>query len=158
MKRRLRRFRDNHSSLIISLIGGSLYLLLFNGEKMPSSLDNLFLGGITVSAGLAGFLITSMSIILSLEEKYIIKQLRRTNLYDTLIKCFVDAVRWHFASLSVGLIGLFLEFKIYKPWHNYFLAIWIFFLIEALCTSYRVIDILQRTATAQGINPNKSKR
>ncbi len=141
MKRRIRRFRDNYLSLIAGLIGGSLYLWLFWEKNLPNSLDNLFLGGITVSTGLAGFLIASMSIIFSLEEKYIIKQLKRANLYDKLIRCFVDAVRWNFASLTIGLVGLFVDFELYKLWHNWFFACWLLIFITALCASYRVKEV-----------------
>lgn len=122
---------------------------MFWGSPMPDSLDNLLLGAITICTGLAGFLIASMAILFSIEEKYIIQQLRNNRLYNQLIASFVYAIRWSLGSLLVSMAGLFANFEMPYNLSSFFFVAWLFVFVNAICTCYAVIDLLSKSLTAK---------
>ena len=149
IKRRLNRFKYKWLSLTTGCLFSLLYLLFSGSDKMPSSLDNLFLGGIAIYSALASFLLASKAIIFSIDERYIIQQLKKTKTYNNLVMTFVSAIRWSLASLVLCMVGLYLNFEPYQKWHNYFFASWVLIVVTAICSCYRVVDVLSKTLMAQ---------
>ena len=137
--------KDKYSSFFVGSVLSIYYICFFWNDSLPSSIDNFLIGAITISVGLGGFLLTSMSLIYALQEKRIIKQLKEVKLYKQLVNCFFHAVRWNFGVFTLCMIELFLDNVYHQKIHNALFVGIIFLFAQAVCTSLRSVDILSKT-------------
>ena len=141
MKATVYRFWCNYSYLLIGTIASLLYLKFFGSSAIPGSITTVLGGTFTLSAIFIGFLTTALSIILSIDEKYIVKQLKNTKQYNKLINLFLGTVKWCFGLLFVSLTGLFINFNNYLFWHNWYFALWVAVLLFTVLSFYRIISL-----------------
>ena len=82
-----------HIERYYPIVGGVLisgtYLLFFRNHSFPESLSDLFSVSVTISAISIGFIATSKSILLTMEDRRIIQQIKDLGLYTTLINYII---------------------------------------------------------------------
>jgi hypothetical protein len=137
--------RDKYSSFFVGSLLSAYYLYFFWDKILPRSIDNFLIGAITISVGLSGFLLTSMSLIYALQERKIIKQLKQVNLYKQLVNCFFSAIRWNFGAFTLCMLELFLDDIYSRTIHNLLFSFVVFFFVQGVCLSLRSVDILSKT-------------
>ena len=127
--------------LISGLLVAVSYFIFFRNYPLPTSLKDL-LSAVTNLSGIAiGFLAAALSILFSLPRKYVIQQLKVTGMYSKLLNYFIAAIQWSFGLAVLSAIGLLIDFSKSQYWHSTVLGIWLFFLVTALLSYYRVIEV-----------------
>ncbi len=119
-----------------------------SSHALPQSLPNLLNGTIALSAIAIGFLATSKSVLLSLSDRLVVKQLKTSGLYVRLMGYFMTAIRWSFALAVLSVVGLLCEFETDGKPHPYVFAVWVFVLSATGACSYRVIHFFGRIVQA----------
>lgn len=121
--------------------------LLFPATKVPSDLGNVFSGALNIGAIAVGFLATAKSILISMEGRRVVAQLRRTGHYAVIVGYLVDATRGAFLLAVYSIVGLVVQ----PPsigWGGWFLVAGVALLAFTGLTSYRVIDIFAEVLRA----------
>ncbi|MEM4721396.1 MAG: hypothetical protein QXT73_04980 [Candidatus Methanomethylicaceae archaeon] len=130
------------------LVGGiavsSLYFLLCRQMALPTSIENLFSAVINISAIAVGFFATAKTILFSLSDRYVIRQLKKVGAFDTLIDYLLHAIKWCFLLAIITGLAFFIDFKTKPEWQTWALSFWLFLVWVALLSSYRVITILAK--------------
>jgi|GEM_PF-3752119 len=144
MKNFVYRFWYKFSPFLIGIVASLLYLKFFDGSVVPNTIERVLGGTLTLSAIFIGFLSTSLSIILSIDERYIVKQLKNTSQYKSLINLFLNTIRLCFVLLFISLGGLFIDFANYQIWHNKYIALWLAILLFTILSLYRIIALFAK--------------
>lgn len=126
--------------LIISGFSGLYSFLLFNNYKLSDFSSNLFASVITFCGIIIGLVFTSLSILLSIEERDIIQQIKVSGAYKTLIEKFSFIINLTFILLTLSVFEICINFKIAKNWHPYAFSIWIFITILTFIKYYQLIN------------------
>lgn len=132
---------ERWSPLIIGFFTATIYFCFLQNYSLPSSVRDLFSSAMQVSSITIGFLATALSVLLSIESKNIIQQLKNAGVYKKLVNYFVIAVNWSFALVIFSAICLLLDFKVQWIWNSVTFAAWLFALTGTAASCYRVIDI-----------------
>jgi len=108
---------------------------------IPDDLKDVFSGLLNVSAIAVGFLATAKSILISMEGRRVIQQLRRSGFYNIAVGYMITAIRASFIVAVLALVGLVVRPKAHG------LGAWFLLLCVGLSAfaglaSYRVIDVL----------------
>ncbi|WP_026736134.1 hypothetical protein [Fischerella sp. PCC 9605] len=127
--------------LTLGLFSTVFYCLLFWGKPLPSSLKDVFSAATTLSGIAIGFLATAMSILFTISNTNVVKQIKNSNKYIRLINYFVDAINWSFLLAFLSFIGLFIEIKNFGSWQWLAFGIWLFALLTSGFSAYRVIRV-----------------
>lgn len=127
--------------VLLGLLIASCYYWFLQSHPLPNSLKELFGAATTLSGIAIGFLATAESILFSINHTYVVRQLKSTNTYKKLINYFMDAIQWSFVLAIFSFIGLFINFTNQQYWHSLAFSLWVFFLVTAGLSAYRVIDI-----------------
>ncbi len=127
--------------LLMGFITTTIYLYFLRNYSLPSSVKDLFSSTMQISSILIGFLITTLSILLSIEDKKIIQHLERLGSYNKLINYFIDATKWSFCLVTASSVGLLINFNIQQSWHYLAFATWLFVLTTTVSSCYRAFDI-----------------
>ncbi len=127
--------------LVLGFIISWCYYWFSVGNHLPNSLKELFSAATTLSGIAIGFLATAKSILFSINQTHIVRQLKNTNKYKTLINYFMDAINWSFLLAILSLTGLFIDFANLQSWHSIAFSFWVFSLVTAGLSCYRVIDV-----------------
>jgi len=106
-------------------------------EAAPS----LFSAIVSISAITVGFLATAKSILVSIDDKPIIANLKRLGMYDRLITYLLSAIYWSFALAVVSSVCFIVDLKNPVWWHPWLLFLWLFVLVTAGFTCFRVIHL-----------------
>lgn len=130
--------------LVGSILITALYLKFWRITIFQSSIDNLFSSIITISAITIGFLATIKTIIFSINNQYIIKQLKNAGVFNEFIDYIMATVYCCFILAILSGIGLFLNFKDPKSWYQWAFGGWLFLVVYATLLSYRVLNILAK--------------
>ncbi len=130
------------------LVGGvavsALYFLLCRQMALSPSIDNLFSAVINISAIAVGFFATAKTILFSLSDRYIIKQLKKVGAFNTLVDYLLHAIKWCFLLAIVTGLAFFIDIKTRPEWQTWAFSFWLFLVCVALLSSYRVITILAK--------------
>jgi hypothetical protein len=124
----------------------------------PASVKDLFGGVINVCAIAIGFLGAAKSILLSIDDKPIVRQLRDVGAFDKVIRYSMNAVNWSFALAAGTGVVLLLDIgapagspgtatsapKAYSPW---VFCVWFGLLVVASLAYYRIIRIFSNLLT-----------
>jgi TRAP-type C4-dicarboxylate transport system permease large subunit len=117
-----------------SFIPGVLSIERFAGDLFSSTVN---LGGV-----MAGFMIAAMSIIFSIDEKHILRQLKFNNTYEKLINYFLDSIFWSFFLVICSVGCLITDFKTVSIWQICVFYVWIISLVIMIASSFRVMYLL----------------
>ena len=141
---------------VIGFLFALTYLIFFRDWQIPDSAQNLLLAIVSISAISVGFLATTKSILISIDQKRIIEQLRRVGYYQILVNYIMGAVRWSFALSILSAICLLMDWKQMTPWNQVVLAVWLFVLATALLSCYRVIHIFGKLLRVEDRNATRN--
>ncbi|MDE0404714.1 MAG: hypothetical protein OXI53_05320 [Nitrospira sp.] len=101
----------------------------------------------SISAIAVGFLMTAQSIILSIDQRSVIKGLKQGGVYGHLVGYVVEAARWSFATTIVTGAGMVLSLHVNvsdSMLSVIFTGAWIFITTTAAMCCYRVIRIFSK--------------
>lgn len=125
---------------------GAIFTILccsyFSKNNLPDSWKEILSSATTLSSIAIGFLATAMSILFTISNSHVVKQIINTNSYDKLINYFLDAINWLFWLVLFSFIGLFVDIRAWqKPLQLLACGLWFFSLITSGLSSYRVIRV-----------------
>jgi hypothetical protein len=129
------------------------YLLFLRDCRIPDSAQNLFSSVVSISAIAVGFLATAKSILISIDKKPIIEQLRRVGYYPVLVDYLMAAVWWSFVLSFLSAVCLLLDWKSVTFWNRAVLTAWLFVLVTAALMCYRVIHIFGKLLRVEDQTP-----
>lgn len=123
------------------LLAALAYLSFLKLHALPDSLSNLMAAVVSISAIAIGFLATSKSILISIQNRRFIRQIKELKLYDTLIGYLMTAINYCFCLALMSAAALLVDYKTAPGWFSQIFCVWIFFGVAALLSCYRVIRI-----------------
>lgn len=130
--------------LVYGLFLGVLTFFVFQGQALSSRLTDLLAATMSLSGIAIGFLATVKSILFSIEDRKIIKNLKQTNKFNTLIDYIMDAINGSFLSSILSGIGLLIDWESYNNWKIIFISSWMATLLTSGFCCYRVIKLFQK--------------
>lgn len=114
----------------------TLQILLFGGpirdfvpEITTGMRDTLYGTIASISAGLLGFVITGVTILLTLGETRRVKRMIEVGMYDKIVEVFISSARWLAGGVFLSLLGLVLD-RGSNTWFQ--LYCWIVFNVTAV--------------------------
>ena len=138
----LERWYPYITSVIVTIV----YFYFHRFIDIPSNARDLFPVVISISAIAVGFLMTAKSILLSIDQRRVIKGLKQGGVYADLVGYLVSAVNWSFGTTIVTALGMLLNLH-QKPggWVFYFYTgAWVFITATATVCCLRVIRIFSK--------------
>jgi hypothetical protein len=142
---KLRSFWERWYPLLLGITFFICYFFWVRNHSLPeqSKLTNLFSAGTTLSSITIGFLITAESILLSIDERYIVKKLKETKTYNKLVNYFMSAIQFSFGFVLMSIFCLFIDFDTnnHNLFHKLLFTSWLSFLILTSSSCYRVIAV-----------------
>ncbi len=133
---------------VVSIIAAVTAYVWAESDPLPSTLGNLLNATVGVSAIAVGFLATAKSILLSMSDKWVVKQLKKVGYYQRLMGYFMTAIRWSFVLAIFSALGLLLDFQKDPQPRPFLFALWILALAGTGACSYRVIHFFARIVRA----------
>jgi quinol-cytochrome oxidoreductase complex cytochrome b subunit len=127
--------------IFFGFIGCLISYFIVNTYGVPDSIKDILSAVMNVCGVTVGFLATVKTIILSFNDQYIVKQLKKRGKYKIVLGYFLTSIKWSFALLILSAIGLSLNFKFGHAWQQYFISLWCFVLITSGSTYFRAIEI-----------------
>lgn len=128
----------------LSLVITTFYLYFHRLIDVTSTAKALFPVVTSISAIAVGFLLTAQSIILSMDERSVIKGLKQGGVYGHMVGYVVIAVNWSFVTTIVTGTGMVLSLHVNASGWMFsfiFAGIWVFITATAVMCCYRVIRI-----------------
>ena len=104
----IERWYPNTLSLVVTLF----YLYFHRVIDVTSTAKALFPVVTSISAIAVGFLLAAQSIILSIDERSVIKSLKQGDVYGHLVGYVVKAVNWSFVTTIVTGTGMVLSLHV----------------------------------------------
>ena len=110
----------------------------------PEALRDLFAAIINVSAIAVGFLATAKSILVSLEDKPIVRMLKDAGYYSDLVRYLMTATQLCFGLAIASALLVLLDFKTAAFWNHFAFGVWVFLTATAATACARVIRVFGR--------------
>ncbi|MCY4613477.1 MAG: hypothetical protein OXB94_07650 [Nitrospira sp.] len=132
---------------VISFVITTFYLCFHQLIDVTSTAKALFPVVTSISAIAVGFLLAAQSIILSIDERNVIKSLKQGGVYGHLVGYVVKAVNWSFVTTILTGIGMVLSLhENANGWmfSVIFTGMWVFITTTAVICCYRVIRIFSK--------------
>jgi hypothetical protein len=141
---------ERHCAKIALTVAAGLCLLLWGRWPFPANWKE-FLGAVfTASATGAGFLFTAASILLSMDERKVIRWGRETGAYQMFAGYLTNGVWWCLVAALNTLLMFLFDFTKSARWHRPVFALWVGLSVGAAIAVVRVLlilaTILQRAA------------
>jgi len=131
--------------LAISAVIVCIAVKLHDIYPLPNLNKEVLAATINISTITIGFLSATQSILLALENKQVIKDLKSFGTYSLLTSYLLDAITWSFLLAIVGMIGLFFEPKDTLVFYIFcYYIIWLFVLSTTGLSCYRVIKLFNK--------------
>lgn len=135
--------------LALGIIAAILYRFTPASEyQPPETLSALMAAVVSVGGIFVGFLATAKSILVSIDDKEIVKKLKKARYYRAVIAYIRLAILWSFALTIYSAAALLVDFKgtqatpfQWQPWHATLFSVWIFLLVGSIASYYRVAQI-----------------
>jgi hypothetical protein len=101
---------------------------------------------LSVAAIIVGFLFTAQSILMSIDQKWIIARSKESGAYEMLIGYLVTATYWWMFSAFLSAVGLaIVPTTVLPDWHRpYAVALfsgWVFVAVTGSLAAFRVLSI-----------------
>ncbi len=137
--------------MILGLAAFGFGAWYFGNNPIPVALRDLFSSAVSIGAIAVGFLGTAMSILCSIERRWIVKQVKRAGMFDRLIGFLLHAIWWCLLLAVLSGAGLLLDLSNPANWYSWSVGVWGGVLIGALTSCFRVIRLFARILrTAEG--------
>lgn len=137
-------FIERHGPWIVAIISGVACRLCL--PTMPNDMDVTNLMGtiINVSGVAMAFLATIQTLLLSMRENYILKEIQSLGVEHLLNDYMMNAIHSCLIVLLVSGAGFLISWK--PPGHPWMFAIWVGIVLYALAACYRIIYLFSRIA------------
>src|SRR5579864_745140 len=122
---------------LVAAIGFFLFVPRF--PVSANAAPSLFSAMISLAAIAVGFLATAKSILLTIDKRQIIIQLKATGKYETLVDYIVFAILWSFALAAASAVCFIADLSTPAEWHHWVFTAWVFILVTAGGGCFRVI-------------------
>lgn len=144
MARKLKRFFESYLPALLGAIAVILYYVLPLSQSIGQGFGKLLESSITISSIAVGFLAASKSILISLDDKPVVQNLKKVGHYGRLIGFFITAIYACFflTLFSSGL--LLIEFKQLNWWKEVAIAMWIFMAVLSTVSCLRIINLFSK--------------
>jgi hypothetical protein len=130
--------------LVVGIASGAIYLTApaLRNHQLPDTLTGLLSAMVSVAGIAVGFLATAKSILVSIDDKEIIRKLKKVGYYKRIIGYLRSAIRWSFALAVLSAAGMLIDLKgNWEPWKAVCFAIWLGVTVTAALSYYRVIGL-----------------
>lgn len=138
-----------------ALAGTTVYLFIARSVQWPPK-ENLAavmaatgtFAGITV-----GFLATAKSILIAIDDRKIVRDLRTLGRYKRIINNIWAAILWSLLLALLSAAWLFVDLKPTTSWnwsHTTFFAVWLFVALLAVASFFRMINLFKSILIAAG--------
>lgn len=136
--------------IVCGIIAAAAYMLIpaARDYRMPESISALMAAVVSVGGISVGFLATAKSILVSIDDREIIKKLKQSGYYRRIVGYLRAAIRWSFwltlwsaAALVVDLKGQPNQPIEWTIWHAAGFGVWVLLAVTATLAYYRVISI-----------------
>lgn len=141
MNRKVESFWERFYPLCVAAGIALVNYVFVQNYPLTDFAKDLFNATLNLASITVGFLAASMSILFSIEKKYIVQQLKQANIYKKLINYFIDAITWSFMVVIIDILGLTINFKISESWKHLFFIFWIFSVATSIASAHRVISV-----------------
>jgi hypothetical protein len=118
----------------------------FRSSTIPPSTKDLMTSFLNVAAIIVGFLVTTQSILMSLDSKWIIQRSKESGAYRMLVGYLVAATYWWMGTALLSGVGIALvptsplaDWQ--KPYAVSMFSIWVFVAATASFAAFRVLSI-----------------
>lgn len=141
------KYIDNYYPLVIGAIVSLLYLFLFSvypKYALLHSLRDLFLASITINSIYIAFIATAKATLIAINGSKVIKNLKESGTYQTLIKYFVDAVNISLICAIWSALVLLIDFSNPTKYILFGIAVWIFLSTTSTLYMYRIIRLFSK--------------
>jgi|GEM_PF-5450374 len=142
--RRIESLWERFYPLLLALGIAFFNSLFVHRYPLSDFAKDLFNATLNLASITVGFLAASMSILFSIEQKYMVQQLKQSKLYNKLINYFLDAITWSFIVVVLDILGLTINFKTTDWWEYWFFIGWTLSVSTALASTYRTISVFAR--------------
>jgi hypothetical protein len=134
---------EKYYPILLGFIAGVLCYVLWHGLLPATTKD--FLGAVVnISAILGGFLCTVWSILVSIESRKVFSLLKDASYEHLPFLYLSSAVRWLFLLALISATGLLVDFTKPPVWINVMATCWVFILVTALLSFWRLIQIFSK--------------
>ncbi len=131
--------------LLLSALFSFILALVIHWVKFyPFSqvtISNILFATVDFSAITIGFLVTALSILPSLEEKQVIKALKKNGSYENLINYIYDSARNFLCLVLLSMMGFLINFDTPQSWYYWASIVWIFIFSLSIFSYYRAISL-----------------
>jgi len=135
---------EKYYPAFFGVLTGFMVWWLFKARAIPEKIYDMMANGINIGGIIVGFLATTIALIYSLQNNFIITQLKKMGHFETFLSHFQDTVRWCMVLAGLGAVSFFLDFKDVNlaAYNRIFLALWVCVFITAGLCAYRFIRVL----------------
>jgi quinol-cytochrome oxidoreductase complex cytochrome b subunit len=91
--------------IFFGFIGCFCSYFIVSTYGVPDSIKDVFSAVMNVCGVTIGFLATVKTIILSFNDQYIVKQLKKRGKYKIILSYFLISIKWSFALLILSAMG-----------------------------------------------------
>jgi len=133
---------ERHCALASAMIAAALCWWLWGRLPLPSSWKELLGAVFAAFAASAGFLFTAASILISMEQRPVIRWGRETGAYSIFAGYLTRGVWWCLAAALVTLAMFLPDFTKVAAWHRSVFCAWLAAVAGAAVAVVRVLLIL----------------
>ena len=125
-----------------ALLTCAAWVLLRRAVPLPLGTMDVFRAVVTAAAMGLGFLMTTTSILLSLNERWIIRRSRQEGAYALVVDYLISACRWCLSLAFFSAAALFVDARSFVWWHAYAFAVWLGLAVGTVLAVYRIVYFL----------------
>jgi hypothetical protein len=137
---------ERHYPWVAGLCVAGLCYLWFRSSSIPPGTKDLMTSFLNVAAIIVGFLLTAMSILLSIDSKWIIQRSKESGAYGMLVGYMISATYWWMAAVLLSAVGVAIipsnplpEWQ--KPYAVALFSAWVFVAATGSFAAFRVLRI-----------------
>jgi hypothetical protein len=146
-------FTERFFPLFGALIAAGVYLYVptLRNHVFPDTVPNLLSALVSVGGIAVGFLATVKSILISVDDRPIVKRMKDADLYHRVMGYLRAAMRWSFALAIFSAAALVVDYRGLQAWNWWYAggtAVWLFLVTGSVLSYLRVSRIWATLLTA----------
>lgn len=138
-------FAERHYPWLGGMISGGICYLLLRHWTIPPGTKDLLAGLLNVAAIMVGFLVTAKSILLSIDDRWIIKRSKEAGAFEMLVGYMVAATYWWLGTALLSALGVAMIPSSLADWQKIIavrmFAVWVFVAATSVLAAFRVLTI-----------------
>jgi len=125
-----------------AVVAGALWVVLRRKLPLPAGTTDVLRAVVTAAAMGLGFLMTSTSILLALNQRWIIQRAQQEGAYTMVIDYLLAACRWCMLLAGLSAAALVADIKNPAWWHAYAFGFWVGLATGTGLAVYRIMYFL----------------